>query len=112
VKNVPSFRTRLPLIWPLGNFDTTFAAKGLGECPTLVQTVSSVCCMRAYDCQRRLFHKLFNIFVEKTRKSQCKWRFSGIRREKISHFRVFDTPGVDLSHSTALLFLTPRLAQC
>jgi hypothetical protein len=65
VKNVPSFRTRLPLIWPLGNFDTTFAAKGLGECPTLVQTVSNVCCIRAYDCQRRLFHKLFNIFVEK-----------------------------------------------
>ena len=89
MKNVPCFRTLLALIWPLGNFDTTFAAKGLGECPTLVQTVSSVCCMRVYDCQRRLFHKLFNIFVEKTRKGHgSKWRFSGMRRKKFPTSRV------------------------
>ncbi len=57
-------RRSCPVTFPFGQFACQRGTAGSGECPRLVQGVSSICCTDGYDSRGALFHKLFNIFVE------------------------------------------------
>ena len=49
---------------PTGNCGAIRYSSGPGECPSVVQPVSSISCTCGYASPRSLFHKLFNTFVE------------------------------------------------